>query len=334
MLETDLDVVGVGNAIVDVLAQVEESFIVENGLEKGCMALVDSERIADLRERMPAGLEVSGGSAANTIVGVTALGGRASYIGKVANDDLGRIFRRDLAKAGVLFEATDGTGLPTGCCVIQVTPDAQRTLNTHLGISAHLSVEDIDPDVVSSAGILYCEGYLWDTHEAKMAIRYAMETAHRAGRTVALALSDINCVDRHRTEWSSLLEEFVDVIFGNQEEVCSLYLSSDVEEALTMASTQVDLVFATLGSRGSMVAQGTERIEVSAAPVDQIVDTTGAGDMYASGVLLGISRGMPIDQAARLGSIAAAEIIRDLGARPGVDPYRSGGDWIVPYSAG
>ena len=235
-VEANLDVVGLGNAIVDVLAPVGESFIVEHRLDKGRMALIDADRAAGLYAEMPEGMEMSGGSAANTMVGVAALGGRAGYIGKVADDDLGRVFRHDLAAAGVDFDVDNGTHLPTARCLIQVTPDAQRTLNTYLGISAHLSPADVDADLVASARILYCEGYLWDTEDAKAAIRHAMAAARRAGRIVALALSDVFCVDRHRQEWLGLLERFVDVVFGNEQEVCSLYGSPDLLRALETLS--------------------------------------------------------------------------------------------------
>ena len=298
-VEANLDVVGVGNAIVDVLAPVGESFIVEHRLDKGRMALIDADRAADLYAEMPEGL-----------------GGRASYIGKVADDDLGRVFRRDLTAAGVGFDVDHGTHLPTARCLIQVTPDAQRTLNTYLGISAHLSPADVDADLVASARILYCEGYLWDTEDAKAAIRYAMDAARRAGRIVALALSDVFCVDRHRQEWLDLLERFVDVVFGNEQEVCSLYGSPDLPRALETATSKVGLVFTTLGARGSLVAEGHQRLEVPAVPADRVVDTTGAGDLYASGVLFGLSRGVSLYDAARLGSVAAAEVIGHLGARP------------------
>jgi len=318
-VEANLDVVGVGNAIVDVLAPVGESFIVEHRLDKGRMALIDADRAADLYAEMPEGMEMSGGSAANTMVGVAALGGRAGYIGKVADDDLGRVFRQDLADAGVDFDVDNGTHLPTARCLIQVTPDAQRTLNTYLGISAHLSPADVDADLVASARILYCEGYLWDTADAKAAIRHAMDLARAAGRTVSLTLSDGFCVDRHRDEWRELLVDRVDVVFGNAEEVCSLFEVDDLDRAIQALSSEVGLAFVTLGGRGSLVVQGSDRIPVVADELHVVVDTTGAGDLYAAGVLYGLSQGAALDHAARLGSIAAAEVISHLGARPEMD---------------
>ncbi|MEC9000787.1 MAG: adenosine kinase [Actinomycetota bacterium] len=314
----DLDVVGVGNAIVDVLAEVDDAFIVEHDLAKGAMTLIDTERALELYAAMPPGLEESGGSAANTMVGVASFGGSAAYVGKVADDFLGEVFRRDMRHVGVGFDVLGVSGAePTARCLIQVTPDAQRTMNTHLGISSHLSPEEIDGDLVASASHLYCEGYLWDTDEAKAAIRHAMDLANAAGRTVSLTLSDGFCVDRHRDEWRELLAERVDVVFGNAGEVCSLFEVDDVDTAADLVSREVDLAFVTLGKQGSMVVQGSERIRIEADELEVVVDTTGAGDLYAAGVLFGLSQGADLPHAARLGSIAAAEVISHLGARPG-----------------
>ena len=312
-----LDVVGVGNAIVDVLAEVDEVFVIEHGLAKGSMTLIDADRAVELYAAMPPGLEESGGSAANTMVGVASFGGRAAYIGKVADDFLGEVFRRDLRHVGVRFDVTGVAGTDsTGRCLIQVTPDAQRTMNTHLGISSHLSPDDVDTDLVASASHLYCEGYLWDTEEAKAAIRHAMDVAHAADRTVSLSLSDGFCVDRHRDEWRGLLTDRVDVVFGNSDEMCSLFQVDDVDAAVDAVSSEVDLAFVTLGREGSLVVHGSERIPVVADELHAVVDTTGAGDLYASGVLYGLSQGADLAHAARLGSIAAAEVISHLGARP------------------
>ncbi len=319
-VEPTIDVVGVGNAIVDVLASVDDSFILEHGLTKGSMTLIDAERAAVLHAAMPSGIVASGGSAANTMVGVAAFGGRAAYIGKVRDDDLGEVFRRDLRAAGVAFDvpgATDGPS--TARCLIQVTADAQRTLNTFLGVSAHLGPDLVDADLVASAAHLYCEGYLWDRDEAKAAIRYAMDAAHLARRTVSLTLSDSFCVERHRAEWLDLLTDRVDVVFGNAHELCSLYGAETLDRAADAASEQVDLVFVTLGARGSLVVAGSDRIRVEADELHAVVDTTGAGDLYASGVLYGLSQGASLAEAARLGSIAAAEIISHMGARPEAD---------------
>jgi len=315
---TTLDVVGVGNAIVDVLAEVDDGFIDEHGLARGAMTLIDTERAVELYAAMPPGLEESGGSAANTMVGVASFGGRAAYIGKVADDFLGEVFRRDLRQVGVGFDVPGAAGGdPTARCLIQVTPDAQRTMNTYLGVSSRLSAAEVDGDLVASASHLYCEGYLWDTEEAKGAIRHAMDLAHAAGRTVSLTLSDGFCVDRHREEWLDLLADRVDVVFGNATELCSLFEVDDVDRAADAVSAEVDLAFVTLGKQGSMVVSGSDRIRIVADELEAVVDTTGAGDLYAAGVLFGLSQGADLEHAARLGSIAAAEVISHLGARPG-----------------
>ncbi len=317
-----IDVVGVGNAIVDVLASVEDAFIDEHGLTKGAMTLIDADRASFLHGVMPPGVEASGGSAANTVVGVAAFGGRAAYIGKVGDDDLGEVFRSDLRAVGVGFDvpgASAEDGHATARCLIQVTADAQRTMNTYLGVSAHLGTDSIDVDLVSSASHLYCEGYLWDREEAKEAIRYAMDISRAAGRTVSLTLSDGFCVDRHREEWLELMTDKVDVLFGNSRELCSLYGVDTLEAATDAVSEQVELAFVTMGPRGSIVVAGNDRVHVEADELDAVIDTTGAGDLYASGVLFGLSRGASLDHAARLGSIAAAEIISHMGARPEAD---------------
>tara|TARA_B100000700_G_scaffold266834_1_gene306235 strand:+ start:2382 stop:3383 length:1002 start_codon:yes stop_codon:yes gene_type:complete len=316
--DENLDVVGVGNAIVDVLAEVDDAFIAEHELAKGAMTLIDTERAVELYAAMPPGLEESGGSAANTMVGVASFGGRAAYIGKVATDFLGEVFRRDLRHVGVSFDVPGVSGAqPTARCLIQVTPDAQRTMNTYLGISSHLSPQEINGDLVMSASYLYCEGYLWDAEEAKAAIRHAMDLANAAGRTVSLTLSDGFCVERHRDEWRDLLADRVDVVFGNANEVCSLFEVDNIEVAADAVASEVDLAFITLGKKGSMVVHGAERTRIEADELEAVVDTTGAGDLYAAGVLFGLSQGADLRQAARLGSIAAAEVISHLGARPG-----------------
>ena len=321
MGEATLDVVGVGNAIVDVLAEVDDHFIYEHDLARGSMTLIDRARAVELYAAMPPGLEESGGSAANTMVGVASFGGRAAYIGKVAADFLGEVFRRDLRHVGVGFEVPGVVGgEPTARCLIQVTPDAQRTLNTYLGVSAHLSPDEIDDALVASASHLYCEGYLWDMEPAKAGIRHAMDVAARAGRTVSLTLSDSFCVNRHRDEWRELIVDRVDVAFGNADEFRALYEVDDLAHAADAVAGDVDVAFVTLGKAGSLVVSGSDRIRVVADELDHgVVDTTGAGDLYASGVLTGLSRGASLESAARLGSIAAAEIIGHLGARPEAD---------------
>ncbi len=313
--------VGVGNAIVDVISEVGDDFIDAHGLVKHSMTLIDLERADHLGDAMPPGIVASGGSAANTMVGVACFGGTAAYLGVVGDDDLGEAFRRDLREAGVGFDVPGRPdALPTARCLIQVTPDAQRTLNTYLGVSAHLGPDDIDRDLVAAASHLYCEGYLWDMEPAKAAIRLAMDVARDAGRTVSLTLSDSFCVDRHRDEWRELLADRVDVVFGNADELRSLYEVDDLDVAAEAVAEDVDVAFVTLGKAGSMVVAGGDRIHVVADELEHgVVDTTGAGDLYASGVLAGLSRGASLEHAARLGSVAAAEIISHLGARPEAD---------------
>jgi len=319
--KSDLDVVGLGNAIVDVIAEVDEEFLHRYGLRKNSMTLIDRDRADELMEVMPRVIVTSGGSAANTMVGVAGFGGRVGYLGLVADDDLGEVFRKDLLQAGVIFEVPgQQSSLPTARCLIQVTPDAQRTLNTYLGISGHFGIKNVDHDLVTSAAHLYCEGYLWDMEPAKSAIRVAMDLSRGAGRVVSLALSDSFCVERHRDEWRDLLNQRVDVVFGNADELRSLYEVQDLGVAADEVAVDVDVAFVTLGKAGSLVVAGNERIWVEAEEVSRgVVDTTGAGDIYASGALFGLSRDVSLESAARLGSMAAAEVIGHLGARPELD---------------
>jgi sugar/nucleoside kinase (ribokinase family) len=310
------DVVGVGNAIVDVISSVDDEFIDANGLHKGSMTLIDADRATSLYEAMPAGIEDSGGSAANTMAGVASFGGRAAYIGKVRNDQLGEVFRHDIRATGVSFDVPLATsGPPTARCLIQVTPDAQRTLNTFLGISSLLCPDDVDEALVASARLVYCEGYLWDVDIAKAAIRKAMDVGHRSGAKVALTLSDGFCVDRHREDWLELIEGRVDIVFANEAEICSLY-QCDWQSAADKIAAHVEVACLTRSEHGSVVITPHERVVVPAHTVRHLVDTTGAGDLYASGFLHGMTRGLDMAECGRLASIAAAEIIGHLGARP------------------
>ncbi len=318
-MEPVLDVVGVGNAIVDVIAAVDESFIEDHGLVKGAMTLVGAGRSADLYDAMPAGIAASGGSAANTMAGVASLGGRAGFIGKVRDDQLGEVFVHDIRATGVAFDVPPAPdGPPTARCLIQVTPDAERTMNTFLGTAALLGPADVDAGVVTSAGITYCEGYLWDVQVAKDAIRLAMGAAGDAGRTVALALSDSYCVERHRDEWLDLIEDRVDVVFANEAEICALQSTGDPVAARDRTAEMARTVVVTRGARGSVVAEGATVVEVTAVPVEHVVDATGAGDMYAAGFLWGLSQGAPLTRCAQLGSLVAAEVVGHVGARPQV----------------
>jgi sugar/nucleoside kinase (ribokinase family) len=318
-VDATFDVVGVGNAIVDVIATVDDEFIAAHDLNKGAMTLIDAERARSLYASMPPGIEASGGSAANTMAGLASLGSTAAYFGKVRDDQLGDVFIHDLRSAGVGFDVPAGVdGPPTARCLIQVTPDAERTMNTFLGISAFLGPGDIDDRLVASAAITYCEGYLWDMDIAKSAIRGAMEVAHDAGRTVSLTLSDSFCVDRHRAEWLNLLTDNVDLVFANEAEICSLFETDDFDSAADQIAGLVETSALTRSAAGSVVVANGEKMVVPVAPVD-IVDATGAGDLYASGFLHGLARGANLERCAELGGIAAGEIISHIGARPKVD---------------
>jgi sugar/nucleoside kinase (ribokinase family) len=313
----ELDVIGVGNALVDVLCHESEAFLERHGLVKGTMHLVDEHRARTLYEAMGPAIEVSGGSAANTIVGVASFGGRAQYVGKVRNDQLGDVFSHDLRAIGVRYTTpTATTGPSTGRCLIVVTPDAQRTMNTYLGASTQLGTGDIDARVIARGRILYLEGYLFDPPAAQEAFRVAAGMAHAAGRKVALTLSDPFCVARHRAAFLDLLERHVDVLFANEVEVCALYQENDFDAAVTGARRHCEIAALTRSERGSIVVSGDELYPTDAQPVDAVVDTTGAGDLYASGFLFGLSRGMDLAMCGRLGALAAAEVISHVGARP------------------
>jgi len=314
--ETRFDVVGIGNAIVDVVAQADDAFVRENGLVKGAMTLIDDSRADELYALMPPGVEMSGGSAANTISGIAQLGGRAAFIGKVRDDQRGEVFRHELRAAGVAFEtpaATDGPS--TGRSLIIVTADAQRTMQTYLGASVELTPEDVPAELIASAEVTYLEGYLWDRPQAKAAFLSAAELAHDAGRRIALTLSDPFCVDRHRVEFADLVEHHVDVLFANEHEIMALYVTDDFDQALDRARAHCDVVALTRSERGSVVARGGETHTVAAEPVE-VVDTTGAGDLYAAGFLYAMTRGADIATCGRLASICAAEVISHYGPRP------------------
>lgn len=313
----ELDVVGVGNALVDVLCHERDEFLERHGLVKGTMQLVDERRARSLYDAMGPAIEVSGGSAANTIVGVASFGGRAQYVGKVRNDQLGDVFSHDLRSVGVRYTTPTATSGPaTGRCLIVVTPDAQRTMSTYLGASTRLGPADIDADVIARGRILYLEGYLFDPPAAQEAFRVAAGIAHAAGRKVALTLSDPFCVARHRLAFLELLERHVDVLFANEAEICALYHENDFDAAVARARRQCEIAALTRSERGSVVAGGDALHVIDAQPVETVVDTTGAGDLYASGFLFGLSRGMDLAACGRLGSLAAAEVISHVGARP------------------
>ncbi len=312
-------VIGMGNAIVDVISHVPDEFVDTHHLDRGAMRLIDAEEATRLYAAMPPGIESSGGSAANTIAGIASLGGRVSYIGKVRNDQLGEVFAHDIRAAGVDYQVTPGDdGDPTARCLIAVTPDAQRTMNTFLGISRNLSPSDVDEDLVASGDLLYCEGYLWDVDVAKEAITKGMDIAHRAGNRTALALSDGFCVERHRAEFLDLVEHRVDVLFANEVEITSLYEVDTFDEALQHVAGHCEIACLTRSEKGSVIVTRDEVHVIDAHPVERVVDTTGAGDLYAAGFLHGLAEGFDLGTCGRLGSLAAAEVISHLGARPEV----------------
>jgi sugar/nucleoside kinase (ribokinase family) len=311
------DVVGIGNALVDVLSHESDDFIVVHGLERGAMQLVDTERAEQLYAAMGPATEVSGGSAANTMVGVASLGGAAAFVGRVNRDQLGAVFGHDLRAAGVEFTTPPATnGVPTGRCLIVVTPDAQRTLNTYLGASAQLGPTDLDDAVLTSAQVLYLEGYLWDEPDAKAAFRRAARVAHEAGNRVAFTLSDGFCVDRHRDEFVELIEHEVDILFANEVEITSLYQVGEFDDALQLVHDHCEIAALTRSEKGSLIVTRDEVHLIDAHPVAQVVDTTGAGDLYAAGFLYGLTNGYDLGTCGRLGALAAAEVIGHLGARP------------------
>lgn len=311
------DVVGIGNAIVDVLSHAAELTLVELGLEKGAMTLIDATEAETLYRHMGPGIECSGGSAANTIAGIASLGGRAAYIGKVKSDQLGQVFRHDIQTLGVHFETPPASAGPaTARCLVFVTPDAQRTLQTYLGACVELGPDDIEPAVIASAKVTYLEGYLWDPPRAKEAFLKAAAIAHENGRKVALSLSDPFCVDRHRAEFRELVAGHVDILFANEQEVTALYQAPSFDAALQAVRGQCEIACLTRSAKGSVILGGTEVHVIDAAPVKAVVDTTGAGDLYAAGFLYGYTAGRSLASCGRLASLAAAEAIGHIGARP------------------
>jgi fructokinase len=316
------DILGIGNAIVDVVAAVEERFLSKHDMRKGSMALIDDATAEALYGAMPPAQESSGGSAANTCAVAASLGARVAYLGKVADDTLGTVFAHDIGAAGVHFPSTRLIGgAPTARCLILVTPDGERTMNTFLGACVTLGEVDVDTALVADAAVTYLEGYLFDPPAAQAAFRLAAETAHRAGRRVALSLSDPFCVDRHRAAFRDLVRGHVDILFANEAELCSLYEQEDFMVAAEAARRDVALAALTRSEAGSVVVQGGETVRIAAEPTS-VVDTTGAGDAYAAGFLAGLTAGRGLAACGRMGSIAAAEIIGHFGARPQTDLKR------------
>jgi sugar/nucleoside kinase (ribokinase family) len=310
------DVVAIGNAMVDVLSYEDDEFVVRTGVERGATTLVDGARSEEIYAQMGPATEISGGSAGNTTAGLASFGARAAYIGRVADDAFGKVFAHDLRSLGVHFDSPIASdGLPTGRCLVIVTPDAQRTMCTYLGAGAELDVHYVDEAVIEAAAVTYLEGYVWDPPPAKAAVRRAAEIAHRADQRVALTLSDPFCVDRHRAEFLELVESHVDILFANEHEITMLYEVETFDEALHRVRGHCEIAALTRGALGSIIVAGDDVHVIDAHPTE-VVDTTGAGDLYAAGFLYGFTHGQDLATSGKLASLAAAEVISHLGARP------------------
>ena len=320
MSDTKYDVLAIGNAIVDIIAKCDDAFLAEQDIAKGGMTLIDMARAEQLYSDMGPAIETSGGSAGNTAAGIASFGGKVAYIGKVADDHLGKIFRHDIKAIGVDYDTPPlDQGEMTARSMILVTPDGERSMNTYLGACAKLSSKDIDADLVAQSKITYFEGYLWDPAEAKDAIREAARIAHENDRLVAMTLSDAFCVDRYRDEFLELMRSgAVDICFANDGELKSLYQTSDINSAIDAIRKDCNLAIVTMGADGSMIVTREKTGSVDAQPIDELVDTTGAGDLYAAGFLFGLTDGRELGECAVLGSAAASEVIQHIGPRPQV----------------
>ncbi len=321
------DVLALGNAIVDVIATAEDDFLVSQAIQKGGMTLIDEARAEQLYAALGPGQVISGGSAANTAAGVASFGGKGAFVGKVRDDQLGKLYRHDLVSQGVSFNTADAAEGPTTArCLIAVTPDGQRSMSTYLGACQGLTAADVDADQVRASRIVYLEGYLWDPPAAKEAFRKASQIAHEAGSRVALTLSDSFCVDRWRDEFLELIRiGVVDIVFANEHELKSLYQTADVDTAIKAVRNEDILAVVTRSEHGAMAVTRGETVAVPAYPVDRVVDTTGAGDLFASGFLFGLANGRDHRDSLRLGALAAAEVISHIGARPQVGLKQLGG---------
>ena len=314
------DVTGIGNAIVDVLAHCEEQFLIDYGIQKGSMTLIDEARAKELYAAMGPATEASGGSVANTMAGIASFGGRGGYIGIVANDQLGDIFTHDMQATNITFNTSPYIGgAETARCYIFITPDGERSMNTFLGACTELSVEHVDSILIGNSKVTYMEGYLFDKDPAKAAFYKAADIAHEAGREVALGLSDSFCVKRHRDDFRDLVENKIDILFANQPELCELYEIDDVDEAFDETAKHCKIVVSTRGKKGALISLNGEKTVVANAPVEQVIDLTGAGDQFAAGFLYGYTHGMDMATCGRLAAQAAAEVISHVGPRPQIN---------------
>ena len=320
MAKGNLDLVGIGNAIVDVLSKTEDGFLHENRINKGTMTLIEADQAEALYAKMGPGMEISGGSAANTVAAFASMSGSAGYIGKVANDQLGNVFRHDIRASGVAFDTPVlQDGPPTARCLILITPDAQRTMCTFLGACVWITPSDLNEEMIKNAQVTYLEGYLFDRDRAKQTFRKASELSRGAGKKVSLTLSDPFCVERHRQEFLDLIKTGVDILFANEHEILALFQTENFNEAMVRAREICPLSVVTRSVKGSVIITPKDVVEVGIEPVEKVVDTTGAGDMYAAGFLFGFTRGKSMADCGRIGAIAAAEVISHVGARPQVD---------------
>ncbi len=320
MNRAQFDVLTIGNAIVDVIAQVDDTFVEREKLVKGSMNLIDEDRAEHLYGAMGPATEISGGSAGNTAAGVANFGGRAAYFGKVKDDQLGGIYRHDMRAQGVAFNTPAAKeGPATARSFILVTPDAERTMNTYLGACVNLSTADIDAEIVKSSAVTYMEGYLWDKPEAKEAFRLAAQIARASGQLTSITLSDSFCVERHRDSFLDLIRSHIDIVFANESEIKSLYKTQNFDGAVAAIRRDCPMAALTRSEKGSLIVRGGETVESQALPVSKVVDVTGAGDLYAAGFLFGFTQKLALQQCAVLGSLAAAEVISHTGARPEID---------------
>lgn len=317
MSATTFDVAGIGNAIVDVIARCDDAFLSNHGMEKGFMQLITASQANDLYAKLGPAREQSGGSAANTCAGIASFGGTCAFIGRVASDQFGEVFKHDIRSIGVTYDTPPSdAGLPTARCLVLVTPDGERTMNTYLGASTELGPEEIDDETIAAAQVTYLEGYLFDRPEAKAAFHEAAALSRAAGRKVALSLSDAFCVDRHRADFLELVRGGVDILFANQNEITALYEVNTFEEAARAVRAETEIVALTRSELGSIVISGGDTHEIPADSVSDVIDVTGAGDLYAAGFLFGLTRSLPLETCGQLGSLAASEVISHIGARP------------------